>query len=149
MTEANKTHEASDAKAKTKEIEEGKAMAILSYIGILALISYFAGDKKNKFLRYHAIQGINLMLIGIAYCVVAGIINGIIWAIALSGCNNVGSILAGGCSYGNFGWASIVSFIVWIPMIILGILEIIGIVNAVNGKEKEVPILGKFKFIKQ
>ena len=42
-----------------KEIENGKVMAILAYLGILCLIPYFA-EKDNKYVRFHAIQGLNL-----------------------------------------------------------------------------------------
>ena len=44
-----------------KDIDSGKGMAILSYIGILALIPFLA-EKKNKFVIYHAKQGMNLFI---------------------------------------------------------------------------------------
>ena len=136
--------ESNDHKAKQKEIEEGKGMAVVAYI--IALIPYFAGDKKNKFVRYHAIQGMNLMLIAIGYSIVAGILAGIVYSIMYGNCTNIYSILQGGCNPGSFG---LIAFIIWLPAMAIGVIDIIGIVNAVNGKEKEVPILGKVKIIKK
>ena len=47
-----------------EEIDNGKLMALLSYIGILALIPYFA-EKENKYVRFHAIQGLNLLIVNL------------------------------------------------------------------------------------
>ena len=52
------------AEYKKEDIEKGKLMAVLSYIGILVVIPYFA-EKENKFVRFHAIQGLNLLLINL------------------------------------------------------------------------------------
>ena len=49
-----------------QDIEKGKLMSILSYFGILCLISYFT-EKDNKYVRFHAIQGLNLFLISVIY----------------------------------------------------------------------------------
>lgn len=58
-----------------KEIESGKGMAILSYI--LPFIPYFA-EKDNKYVRYHAVQGMNLLIVAIAYSVIYSILTSII-----------------------------------------------------------------------
>ena len=108
-------------KAHQKEVESGKGMAILAYI--IALIPYFA-EKKNKFVRYHAIQGMNIFLVALAYGILAGIINGITWNAAMGNCVN--SIFS--ASYANCNF---------------------GLVNAAQGKMKPVPILGKVKIIKK
>jgi len=133
------------AKSKKKEIEEGKGMAILAYI--IALIPYFAGDKKNKFVRFHAIQGMNIFIIAAGYSIIAGIIHSIVWSAIIGSCTN--SLLTLSLSGCNYGLASTIGFIIWLPAWVIGIVSIIGIVNAVNGKEKEVPILGKVKIIKK
>jgi hypothetical protein len=39
--------------------------------------------------------------------------------------------------------------IFWLGWLAIGVVSIIGIVNAANGQEKELPIVGKFKFIKK
>ena len=46
-----------------KDIEENKAMAALSYI--IAPVPYFI-ENKSKWVRYHAIQGMNLLIIFLA-----------------------------------------------------------------------------------
>jgi len=129
--------------AKKSEIESGKGMAVLSYLGLLALIPYFA-EKKNKFVRFHALQGMNLLLIWVAYAVLSGIVNAIFITVA------VGSCVAGvaGC-VGGFGFAGIMSGLVWLIGVGIGVIALLGLIYALQGKEKEVPILGKIKIIKQ
>jgi len=138
-------------KTKASEIEAGKGMAVLAYLGILALIPYFA-EKKNQFVRYHAVQGINIMLIAVGYSIVIGIVLSILGSVIIGGCYTsvYDYYLTGGsdCA-GKMAMLGIISFILWIPTMIIGVLCIIGIVNAVQGKEKELPILGKIKIIKK
>ncbi len=52
-----------------KEKEDGKVMAILSYISLLSLIPYFT-EKENKWVRFHAIQGVNLLIIEAIFMVI-------------------------------------------------------------------------------
>ena len=127
-----------------QEIDQGKGMAVLSYFGILALIPYFS-EKKNKFVRFHAIQGMNIMLVAIAYGVLSGIIQGIVTGITIGSCTsswvglmncNTTAIIITGWLFGLVG-------------IGLGVLCIMGIVFAAQGQTKEVPILGKIKIIKK
>ncbi len=56
---------------KGKEIEEGKVFAALSYLWLLSVIILF-GKKENKFVAFHAKQGV--VLFG---CIIAG------WVICL------------------------------------------------------------------
>lgn len=58
-----------------KEISDGKGMAILSYI--LPFIPFFA-EKNNKYVRYHAKQGMNLLIIAIAYSIIYSILTSVI-----------------------------------------------------------------------
>lgn len=58
-----------------KDIESGKGMGVLSYI--IPLIPYFA-EKNNKFVKYHAVQGMNLLIIAIAYSIIYGILTNLI-----------------------------------------------------------------------
>ena len=62
------------SKYDKKDIENGKLMSVLAYLGILCLIPYFA-DKDNKFVRYHAIQGLNLFFYSLIYSVAFAIIS--------------------------------------------------------------------------
>lgn len=111
-----------------KDKESGKAMAILSYIGILALIPYFA-EKKNKYVRFHAIQSLNLLLINIIYSVAVAIASMILIFVPVIGA--IAVMLLGVISYG------FVALYIW------------GIVNACQDKAKELPIVNKIKIIKE
>lgn len=107
------------------DINNNKVMGILSYIGILVLIPILAA-KDSKFARFHANQGLVLFIVNIAWSIVHAILSSILGAIKL------GFIMA------------ILSPIV---SILLLALAIIGIVNVVNGKAKELPLIGTIKFL--
>ena len=105
------------------EAEKGKVMGILSYIGILSLIPFFA-EKENKYVIYHAKQGVNLFIIQ----VIVGFVLGILGKLPLVG--------------GIFGLISSIIGLLFL------ILSIIGIVNVCKGKAKELPLVGKIKIVK-
>ncbi|MDR3297849.1 MAG: hypothetical protein LBT19_00505 [Candidatus Nomurabacteria bacterium] len=131
-------------KIDAKTIEAGKGMAIFAYI--IALIPYFA-EKNNKYVRYHAVQGMNILLICIGWSIVAGILSSILAGVFIGGCYSwlvTGS--AGMCNPSLYG---IISFVLWVPSIVIGVCDIIGLVNAASGKMKAVPIFGKIKIIKK
>ena len=106
-----------------KEIEDGKVMGILAYLGILALIPYLA-EKNNKFVVYHAKIGMNLFLIEVIGSVAISVL-----AFTL--------ILA--------PLAALASMVLSIGTLVL---SIIGIVNVCQGEAKELPIIEKIKIIK-
>ena len=108
-----------------KEQEDGKAMGILSYI--IPLIPYFV-EKNNKFVKYHATQGMNLLIISLIYAVAYSILSFIFLFIPVVG---------------------------WIVVALIGLLGfgilalcIMGIIDVCNGKARELPIVNKCKFIK-
>lgn len=107
-----------------KEVETGKGMAILCYLGILVLIPYFS-EKNNKYIIYHSKQGLNLFVYEIIAGVLIEIINSLLWRIWII-TNLIDTLL---------GLAVVA-------------LSLIGIINVCNGKAKELPIINKFKFIK-
>ncbi len=106
----------------SKEVEDGKVCAALSYV-LVGIIWYFADDKmkKNRFVKYHAKQGLALLIAWV-----------IVWIVL--------SILAFPLA---FAWA--IGYLLWaIVEICMLVLLVLGIVNAVNGKEKELPVIGQF-----
>lgn len=107
-----------------KDIEDGKLMGVLSYIGILSLIPYFT-EKNNKFVMYHAKQGVNLFLLEIICSVAISVIGPLLWLL--------------------FWLVGLVSAAVGLASLAL---SIIGIVNVCNGETKELPYINKFKLIK-
>ena len=89
-------------------------MAVLAYLGILIIIPLLMA-KSDSFVKFHIKQGLVLVVIELA-----------IWALGMT----------------MIGWQ------LWqlLQLVNLGvlILAIIGIVNVVQGKEKELPLLGSF-----
>ena len=110
-----------------QQVSDGKVMAVLSYFGILVLIPIFAA-KDKPFARFHANQGLVLLIVDILW----GIINRILGAI-LGGIPVLGGI-----------WG-VVSFLVGLAIFVLAIL---GIINAAKGRTKELPFIGAFRILK-
>ena len=107
-----------------KEIEDGKLMGILSYIGILSLIPYFT-EKNNKFVMYHAKQGLNLFLLEMICSVAISIVGSLLWLL--------------------FWLVGLVSTAVGVASLVLSVM---GIVSVCKGEAKELPYIGKFKLVK-
>ena len=111
-----------------KEIENGKLMSVLAYLGILCLIPYFA-EKDNKFVRYHALQGLNLFIFSLIYSVAFAVLTVIL---------------------------AFIPFVGWLLIMVLGLLSYVflawaiwGIVYVFQEKAKELPILNKYTLIKK
>lgn len=107
------------------DIEKNKVMAILAYLSWLLIIPLLVA-KDSKFARYHVNQGLTLAICEIAWGVVFTILGIIL------------SLLKLGFIAGILGILSVVFLV----------LAILGILNAVNGKAKELPVIGKFRLIK-
>ncbi len=122
-----------------KDIEENKIMALFSYLGILFLIPLLAAPN-SKYAKFHANQGVVLLITEALGSVAIWIVSFIFGIIAGIGPSFLAVI---------FG---ILSFLVGIISFVFGIAcfvcVILGIVNAVNGKAKELPLIGKVKIIK-
>lgn len=107
-----------------KDIEENKAMAALAYI--IAPVPYFV-ENKSKWVKYHAIQGMNLFIIYIILTLAVSVINSLIlWP---------------------FGFLK--TILRTALNVFISIFAIIGIVNVCNNKAKELPLINKFKIIKK
>ena len=110
------------------DIEQNKAMGVLAYhLSWLVLIPLFAA-KDSKFSRFHVNQGLVLAIVEIVWWIVEVVLGFILSFIPIFG--------------------SITIFLLGLVNIIFLVLAIIGIVNAVNGKAKELPIIGKYRVIK-
>ena len=109
------------------DIEANKVLAVLSYLGILSLIPLLAA-KNSEFAQYHAKQGVNLFIIEIIYSFAISIISGILLFVPVIG--------------------ALVSGLLSLLSIVFFILAVMGIVNVLNGKAKELPIVGKIKIVK-
>jgi|SRR5690606_13985035 len=104
-----------ETNTNTKNVNEGKNIAIIAYVTLIGLIIAFAmnNEKKNSFAAYHIRQSLGLICTGFALGLV-NIIPILGWIIALFG-----------------------------TIILIG-LWIFGILNAVNEKAQPIPLVGKF-----
>jgi uncharacterized membrane protein len=104
------------------EIEDGKVMAILAYI--IFLVPLLAARDK-KYAMFHTEQALVLLItwfvIYIAFTILSIIIS------------NISSTL--GCGL------SILSIIIWVAFLVFWLL---GLINAIGGKLKELPIIGSY-----
>lgn len=109
------------------DVQDGKVMGILAYLGILVLIPIFA-EKKNPFVRYHTNQGLVLFVAEVIFAIAYNIV---IWIILM------------------VSWRLyFLSGIIGLLSIVFLVLAILGIVNVVNGKAKELPVIGSIKLLK-
>ena len=128
--------EAKEQQAKVEPIsvapndaEDNKLMAILAYI--LFFIPLITGDhKKSPFVKFHTNQGTVLAIVAIAWSIIQQILKTILWS---------------SYSWGIYGFISIIFSILSLA---IGVLCILGIINAATGKTKELPLIGKFTIIK-
>jgi|SRR5690606_1928955 len=98
---------------ETTTANEGKNIAMISYITIIGLIIAFVmnNDKKNEFARFHIKQSLGLALTGLAL--------------------------------GIIGMIPILGWIIYIlGIFVLIYMWIIGLMNAINSKRIVVPFLG-------
>ncbi len=124
----DKLNELNDTPDTTSEydpadIDKNRGMAVLAYLSWLVLIPIFAA-KESKFARFHANQGLVLAIAEIAAFLILEILGGI---------PVIGVLF------------SIVSGLVGL---VAFVMTVIGIINAANGKAKELPVIGKFRILK-
>ena len=111
--------EAVPQKAGNKEIEEGKVFAILSYALSFIGLPFFLVPlimRNNEFSLYHAKQCLIIWLGGVALSVISAPLSVICIGVILA--------LVGG--------------------IFLLVLNIMGLINAVKGEQKPIPVIGKW-----
>ncbi len=99
----------------TQDIQDNKIWAALSYVGILFILPLLINGGNSRYGKYHANQGFILFLAGI----VTGFASAILGMIPVLG--GILSVLLSLCLFA---------------------LMIVGIINAVNGKAKQLPLIG-------
>lgn len=106
---------------QNEDIQENKIMAVLAYFGFLVFIPLFAA-KRSRFVRFHVKQGLILLaaelLFAICYCILSFIVLSISWHL-----------------YYIVKMAGMVRYL-------FPVLAVIGILNAMNGKAKKLPVIG-------
>lgn len=108
-----------------EDVQKNKGMAVLAYLSWLLLVPLFCA-KESKFARFHVNQGITLAIFGTIWWLIEIIISACTAWIPIVG-SIVGALLA-------------------IPNLFFLVFVIIGIINAVNGEEKPLPLFGKIHF---
>lgn len=116
-----------------QDIQQNKTMAVLSYI--LFFVPLLIGTHKTSpYVKFHVNQGTVLFIFSLAWGLALSIIIGIVSSI--------------------FGFVGLTP-IAWLIRFAGGILRYIplalviyGVVNALNGVKKELPIIGKLNIIK-
>lgn len=110
-------------------------MAVLAYFGILVLIPILAA-KESKFARFHANQGLILLITGLIL-----LITGVAYSIFVQVVIKIVSFI----SYVLTGIVGIALGLAWLLLLVLAI---IGIINAVKGEFKQLPLIGQFQILK-
>lgn len=108
-------------KYREEERTEKKTMAVLSYI--LPPIPFIA-EKDSKYVKFHSIQGMNLLVWFIFLMLFVWVLDTALPA-----------------------WEGITDFLNIITILSYIVLVVIGVINAVNNKAKELPIVSKLNFI--
>ncbi len=116
------------------DIETNKVMALLSYFGILVLAPILAA-KESPFARFHANQGLLLTIAMFLYILADGILTVILRAILWKG-------------LGLWSVYSLCGTLLNLLYVGFTVLAIIGIINVLNGRTKELPIIGKYRILK-
>jgi len=99
---------------------DGKTIGIISYLTLIGTIIAFVmnNDKKDQLAAFHIRQMLGIALSGFAVSI-------------------LGTVLA---FVPKIGW--MISMLTWVLYLGLMILWVIGILGAVNGQKKSVPVLG-------
>lgn len=100
---------------------DDKVIGILSYLGILWIVAYILyGNKKSTYNHFHVKEGLGLLITWVALYIFGFII----------------------------GFVPIINFIIGFLMIFVYIgvfvLIVLGVINAANGENKPLPVIGKF-----
>jgi uncharacterized membrane protein len=110
------------------DVEKHKVFAMLSYVGILWLVPLLAA-KESPFAKYHCNQGIVLSIGEFA----AGILLMIVWIVSMF------IPLVGWC-LGCVAWLAFLAAVLT--------LSIMGVINALNGKLKPLPLFPVVTWVK-
>lgn len=104
-----------------------KLLAAMAYLGILVVVPFFM-ERKTQFVRYHLGQGVTLfaaeILYGIMYQFLAAMVLMVSWRLF------------------------IIVRILGYAVFVFPVFMVIGIINVVNGQEKELPVIGKISFFR-
>lgn len=127
------------------DVASSKGITIACYFWILFWLP-LAVNGNSRYGRFHANQALLMLIASAALGAVSGILQGLCHLIFRSEVT-IWGIGTGVYETNGFGLflAGFFGFVLALPSLALLIL---GIINAVNGRAKELPIIGKFRIIK-
>lgn len=118
---------------KQSDAYKHKNNAVISYIPFLSLIFLVNNRyKQSDYLFFHVNQGFTLTILWIAVFFLTGVLK------TLFTINN---------TFVNYipGWVELICYLLYcIALVLSGF----GIINTLNGKSKELPVIGKIKLLK-
>ena len=121
--------------------QNDKTMSILSYIGFLVLIPILTGaHKTSQGVKFHANQGLALFIVEVAWSIISGVLSAVVKVrktITVWGIPTYTTVTP--------AWLSI---ILWLVSVAFLALAIMGILNAVNNRMKQLPVIGQFTILK-
>ncbi len=109
------------------DIAQNKAMAVFAYLGILVVFPLFMA-KDSGFARYHAGQGLVLLLASAAYSIAYSVLAGLLLSVSWEFYFVLRLIRLAGLAF---------------PA-----LAVFGIMNALSGKAAELPVIGKIRLLR-
>lgn len=127
FAEANNTPDTTES-FDENDIKDNKVLAVFAYLGILVLIPILAAPK-SKFSKFHANQGLVLLIAEVIFFTASAIVSTIL-----------------GLLLGFIGVA--ISYLLTLIGLVFPVLTVIGIINVINGKAKELPVIGGIKILK-
>lgn len=128
-----------------QDIQQNKGGTIAAYFWILFWIP-LAINSNSRYGRFHANQALLNLITSVAIGIVSSILQFLCRIIFVSEITFLG-YGTGEYATNGFGWflSGFFGFILALPSLAW---LIIGLINAVNGRAKELPIIGKFRIIK-
>lgn len=122
------------AEFDSADIAANKVYAIFSYFSWLVLVPLL-GASKSKFARFHANQGLMLVIAETVWQIASAMIRAVLRVL-------LRSFIFTSIIYG------VLSAVLGLVNLLFLVWAILGIVNVANGRAKELPLIGKIKILK-
>ena len=134
-----------------QDIELNNRLSLLSYLGILVLIPIFL-VKKSRFAKFHANQGLLLLIANVAVQTILYLIRLIVYALGSGVTTLLFKVIK---SIAVLTVHNVLIDVFNVVMVLLTVavsaaviaLVVLGIINAVKGRAKELPLIGRFRIL--
>ena len=134
------------------DIELNNRLSLLSYLGILVLIPIFL-VKKSRFAKFHANQGLLLLIANVCANLAVFLLRLLVNALKAG---MVSLLLRVGIANAALTMSTVMGAVSGAVFTLLSLavsaaviaLLVIGVVNAVKGSAKELPLIGKFRLLR-